>query len=343
MDNMDNWVLKGVRNLANEQLETAEISPTQVKVKVTHLLISNFDALLFNGDIAAKYPKTVGRFAVGIVTEAGEQCYGVKKGDRVYLESAKPCGVCYNCKSGKRDRCDDILIAGRDYDGFLRDFAVCEYTAVSPLPDSLDNMLALCIEMVGIAENIYDKLNLSAGQRVAVIGADCLGNIIAQVLQYHKVIPIVIDNSPSNIEKLKKCGVYYAFPADDEVINNVKDATSGDLCDAAIYSASSQLPISLPSRLIGNKKSLVLSGFTSLHSAVDARDILEKDLTVFGVTSAANYTASVINMLLHGAVNIDFFDKEVINQFDPVSLLTERSESLNSSNKSKLTVLKMIF
>ena len=340
---MDNWVLKGVRNLSNEHWETAEISPTQVKVKITHLLISNFDAMLFNGDIAAKYPKTLGRFAVGIVTEVGEQCYGLKKGDRIYLESARSCGVCYNCKSGKRDLCDDIQIAGKDYDGFLRDFAVCEYTDVTPLPDSLDNMLALCIEMVGIAENIYDKLNLSAGQRVAVIGADCLGNIIAQVLQYHKVIPIVIDNTPSNLESLKKCGIYYTFPADDSVIENVKEATSGNMCDAAIYSSNSRLPISLPSSLIAKKKSLVLSGFTSIHSAVEARDILEKDLTVFGITNAANYTASVINMLLHGAININCFEKEVISQFDPVSLLTERCESLNTSNKSKLTVLKMIF
>ena len=340
---MDNWVLKGVRNLINEPAETQEITPTQVKVKVTHLLISNFDALLFNGDITAQYPKTIGRFGVGIITEVGEQCYGVKKGDRVYLESAKSCGVCYNCKSGKRDKCEDIQIAGRDYDGFLRDFVVCEYTDVAPLPDSVDNLQALCIEMVGIAENIYDKLNLTAGQRVAVVGLDCLGNIIAQILQYHKVIPIVIDNTPSNLEKAKKCGIYYAFPADDNIVDNVMDATSGNLCDAAIYSASSRLPISLPSRLVGKKKSLILSGFTSLHSAVDARDILEKDLTVFGVTSAANYTDSVINMLLHGAVNVDFFEKEIINQFDPIAILTERCQNASAANKGKLTVLKMIF
>ena len=340
---MDNWVLKGVRNLVNEPAETIEISPTQVKVKVTHVLISNFDALLFNGDVAAQYPKTIGRFAVGLITEVGEQCYGIKKGDRVYLESAKSCGVCYNCKSGKRDKCDDIQLAGKDFDGFLRDFVVCEYSDVAPLPDSVDNLQALCIEMVGIAENIYDKLNLTAGQRVAVVGLDCLGNIIAQVLQYHKVIPIVIDNTPSNLEKAKRCGIYYAFPADDTIIDNVMEATNGDLCDAAIYSASSRLPISLPSRIVGKKKSLILSGFTSLHSTLDARDILEKDLTVFGVTSAANYTDSVINMLLHGAVNTDCFDKEIISQFDPVSILMEQCENLSSANKGKLTVLKMIF
>lgn len=340
---MDNWVLKGVRNLVNEEAETIEISPTQVKVKVTHLLISNFDALLFNGDLAAQYPKTIGRFAVGIVTEVGEQCYGVKKGERVYLESAKPCGACISCKSGKHERCDDIQIAGRDYNGFLRDFVVCEYSEVAPLPDAVDNLQALCIEMVGIAENIYDKLNLSAGQRVAVIGADCLGNIIAQVLQYHKIIPIVIDNNPANLEKVKKCGVYYAFSADDDIINNVMDATNGNLCDAAVYSASSRLPISLPPRIVGKKKSLILSGFTSLHSTIDACDILEKDLTVFGVTEAADYTDSVINMLLHGAVNIDCFDKEIISEYDPIAILTERCNNIKTSNRGKMTVLKMTF
>ena len=134
---MDNWVLKGVRNLVNEPVEAIEITPTQVKVKVTHVLVSNFDALIFNGDIAAQFPKTIGRFAVGIVTEVGEQCYGVKKGDRVYLESAVSCGECLSCKSGKKDDCNDIKLAGRDFDGFLRDFVVCEYSEVSPLPDAV--------------------------------------------------------------------------------------------------------------------------------------------------------------------------------------------------------------
>ena len=339
---MDNWVLKGARNLVNEHDEAKEISPTQVKVKVTHLLISNFDTLIYSGDIAVQYPKTFGRFAIGKVTEVGGKCYGVKKGDRVYLESAKPCGVCYNCRSGKKDDCENIQIAGRDFDGYLRDFVVCEYSDVAPLPDSIDNLQALCIELVGIAENIYDKLNLSAGQRVAIIGSNCLGNLIAQVLQYHKVIPIVIDNDPKNLERIRKCGIYYAFAPDDDLIDNVMDATSGDLCDAAIYSASAHMPISRAAKLLGNNRSLVLSGFSTVHTMMDASDILARNLTVFGVTNGATYTDSVINMILHGAINIDFFDKEIVNEFDPVAVLNERCKDNSYLNKCQLTVLKMM-
>ena len=340
---MDNWILKGVRNLVNEAGEPVEITPTQVKVKVTHLLVSNFDALVFNGDIGAQFPKTIGRFATGLVTEAGADCYGVKKGDRVYLKSANPCGECVSCKSDRAEDFVDIKIAGRDFDGFLRDFVVCEYNDVAPLPDSVDNLQALCIELIGIAENIYDKLNLSAGQRVAVVGGDTLGNIIAQVLQYHKIIPIVIDNNQSNLERARKCGVYYAFPADDEAMQNVAEATNGNMCDAAIYSTDSYLPVSLTARIVGNQKSVVLSGFSSIRNSIAVRDVLEKDLHVFGVTTAAGYTDSVINMLLHGAVNFDHFDKEILDKFDPVKIFTDLSENILSPNKGKLTVLKMIF
>ncbi len=339
---MENWILTSVENLVKEETVSAPVEAGQVKVKVTHLLISDFDAMLFSGGVPAEYPKTIGRFAVGMITEVGEDCYGLEKGARVYLKSTRSCGKCLACKSGKSDNCEEIKIAGKDFDGFLRDFVVCNYNDVAVLPDAVDNLHALCIETAGIAENIYDKLNLSAGQRVAVVGSDFTGNIIAQVLQYHKVIPILIDNNPGNLEKAKKCGIYYSFPADDDLVSNVMDATSGEMCAAAIYSSASKLPISLPPRLVGKKKTVVLTGIPSQLTTLKARDILDKDLTYFSVSDAYGYSDAVINMLLHGAVNLDYFDKEVISEYDPVAILKDRSESLSSSNRGKMTILKMI-
>ncbi len=340
---MDNWILKGVRNLVKEAGGTREITPTQVKVKVTHVLVSKFDALVFNGDIETQFPKTIGRFAIGIITEVGENCYGVKKNDRVFLKSALPCGECLSCKSGNPDDCTEIKIAGRDFDGYLRDFVVCEYNEVTSLPESIDILQALCIELVGIAENIYDRLNLSEGQRVAVVGGDTLGNIIAQVLQYHKIIPIVIDNNEGNLDRARRCGVYYAFPADDDAVNNVKEATNGNMCDAAIYSTGSNLPVSLTARIVGKNKSVVFSGFSALNNSLAVRDVIDKDLHVYGVTNAAGYCGAVINMLLHGAVNFEHFEKEILDKFDPVKILTEKCENLRTSKSSKLTVLKLMF
>ena len=204
---MESWILKGVKNLVNEPQAASNVAPTQVKIKVSHLLLTEFDELLFNGSIKVDYPKIPGRAAVGIVTEVGESCYGVERGTRVYFKPTRACGECLACKSGKSKECTSYLTAGKNFDGFMRDFVVCEYTEVAPLPDSVDDLNALCIENIGIAETVYNKLNLTAGQRVAVLGADFDGIITAQVLLYHKIIPIIIDNSPANLERAKNYGV----------------------------------------------------------------------------------------------------------------------------------------
>ncbi|MBD5583847.1 MAG: alcohol dehydrogenase catalytic domain-containing protein [Clostridia bacterium] len=337
---MDSWILKGVKHLVNEPTSVNITSPTQVKIKVTHLMLTDFDEVLYNGGIDISYPKIPGRAAVGIVMEAGESCYGVEKGTRVYFEPTRPCGECLPCKSGKPKECATVMTAGKDFDGFMRDFVVCEYNEVAPLPDSVSDIDALCIETIGIAENIYDKLNLSAGQRVAIIGGDFSGNIIAQVLQYHKVIPIIIDNNPYNLENAKNCGIYYAFAGDDDLEGNLNSATSGNLCDACVYCASSRLPLSLAPRLVGYGKTIVLSCQSEINASLSARDVLNKNLQVFGVSQAYEYTDAVINMLVHNAVNVSQFDKEILTDYNPPALLAKKSSA--TVKKNKMTILKMV-
>lgn len=339
---MDNWILKGAKNLVNQPASVNIASPTQIKVKVSHLLLTDCDALLYNGLMETSYPRILGRAAVGIVTEAGEQCYGIEKGTRVYLEPTRACGECLPCKSGKSKDCREVLSAGIDFDGFMRDFVVCEYNEVAPLPAAVDDFHALCIETIGIAQNIYDKLKLTAGQKVAVIGAGFYGNIIAQVLLYHKIVPIIIDNSPANLEKAKQCGIFYAFSADDDLEESVKSATAGAMCDAAVYCASSRLPISIAPRLVADGKSLVLSVLASNAPSLDITSIIEKNLTVFGVNDSYGYTDSVINMLMNNAVNIDFIDREVLIDYDLSELLGGTTPLANSLRQGKMTILKMI-
>jgi hypothetical protein len=45
-------------------------------------------------------------------------------------------------------------------------------------------------------------------------------------------------------------------------------------------------------------------------------------------------------MLVHGAINLDCFEKEILKDFDPAKLLKERYDNISSI--SKMTVLKLI-
>ena len=339
---MSNWILKGVKKLVDEPESVSITSPTQVKVKVSHLLITDYDSMLYSGKIKTNYPIIPGRTAVGIVTEVGENCYGMEKGMRVYFKPTRACGTCLSCLSGKKRDCSTLKFAGKDFNGFLRDFVVCDQSEVAPLPSSVDEFRALCIENIGIAENIYNKLNLSAGQRVAVIGGGFDGNIIAQVLLYHKIIPIVIDKEVSNLERAKKCGIYFTYESGNELVERILNTTSGDMCDAVIYCASSHLPLNTALNIAGYGKKIVLFSQTEFGSSLNAGKLFDKNLTVFGINNAFTYTDTVINMLVNNAVNLDFFERETLTTFDPPALLEEHANNIAESKEGPMKILKMV-
>lgn len=337
---MENWILTGKQALIKQEQTEATIMPTQVKVKVTHVLISNYDAHLYNGDIPVVYPKTIGRWAIGIVTEVGQECYGITKGAKVYLKPAKSCGKCIACKSSDSENCNEILIAGKDFNGYLRDFVVCEYSDVTILPDELHDYYALCIENVALAEHIFDKLALPVGSKVAIIGSGFTANILCQIAQYHKLVPIVIDNNAQNVERAKKAGAYYCFPADDDIISNVAEATGGDMCDASIFTTCSNLRPSLSARVVKNKASIILAGFSTVNFNIEANYIFEKNLKLSCVTNGYDYCEVAINMLMHDAITLDYFDKEVLTEFDAKEVLAKRLDEISYS--SKMTIIKLI-
>lgn len=337
---MDNWVLLGKQNLENQPQKETKITSTQVKVKVTHVLLSNYDAFSYTGAKEITYPKTIGRFAIGVVTETGDACYGVEKGARVYLNAVQPCGKCFACKSGNRNDCEHVQMAGDDFDGFLRDFVVCEYSNVSVIPDSVSDMHALCIEHVALAENIFDNLNLSAGKRVAIVGGSFLGSILAQVALYHKLVPVVIDNYPQNIARLKRSGVFYAYFADDQLPTNMNNATSGDLCDAAIYTTCCKLHPSVSASVVARRKDLVFGGFCGMSFNLDMDFLFEKSLKIYAVTDGFGYIETAINMLVHEAIDLSNFEKEVLSEYDLRALLVARAEA--APYASEMTVLKLV-
>ena len=312
----------------------------QVKVKVSYVLASNYDALCYAGELPVDYPKTAGRFAVGIVTDCGDKVYGIEKGARVFIEGTRPCGKCMHCKRGDFEECEHVQIAGLDFDGFLRDFVVCDYRSVAVLPDEISDLQALCIEHVAFAENIYDKLNLSAGSRVAIVGGNTMAYILAQVAMYHKLVPVVIDDNPEGLERLRKSGVFYSILYDDDLDANIAEATSGINCDAAIYISCSKINPDIASRVLARDKTLVLEGMSSLRFKLDSIPLFRHNIRVFTVTDGYCYTESAINMILHGAIDLDVLDKEILSDFDAAAVLSAKLADV--SHDSKITVFKLI-
>lgn len=332
--------MKAPRRLEKCAQERFDITETQVKVRVTYVSLNLYDSLCYTAEKKVTYPRTIGRNAVGIVKEVGAKCYGLSVGTRVYLNALRPCGKCYACKSGGHSHCTSPLIAVQDFDGFLRDFVVCEYTDVTVIPDNVDDMLALCIESVALAENIFDRLQLPVGSKVAVIGAGLFGSVLAQIAMYHKMVPVVIDTYESNVERLKRSGAFFSFVADDDLIDEIEKATSGTLCDAAVYTSGCKLPASVPARVLARNKTLVLGGFNTINFSLETTPLFDKNLQVLFVSDGYGYLGTAMNMLTHGALDLTNFEKQVFTDFDASAILQDAAK--NSAKTAKLNILKLI-
>ena len=244
------WQLLSPKNLTHADRDLPAPQEGYAKVKITRALLSEADVAVYFGATRVKYPVVPGRYAVGQVVEAGENSY-FNKGDRVYLADAVE----------NEESESGIDVAGENRDGFYRDFAFVNASEAYTLPPSVSDEAAFLIDAVATAEKIVDETGVGAGQHVLVIGGGLYANILCQILIYHRAVPVLADNNAERLALAKKCGIYYTFPYDDTLRDNLLRITGGALADAAVYFAFSNK--SEPSRVF----SLVARRATAIFCA----------------------------------------------------------------------------
>ena len=291
------WQLNSPNNLQREEAPDLVRGKDDVKVKVTKALLSEADVAVFSGATRVKYTVVPGRFAIGQVTEAEKDSY-LQKGDRVYLASVT------------EDECapDGIRIAGETACGFYRDFALAGTEDAYALPVSVSDEAAFLIDAVAMAEHVVDELHISIGQHVLVMGGGLYGNVLCQILIYHRAVPILADNNAERLSRAKKSGIYYTYPNDETLKEHILQVTGGKLADAAVYLAFANK--SEPSTLF----SLVARGAyvaycapVGKNLAINLENALKNNLSIKGITESREFVSTAINILANKAVNFSEF------------------------------------
>jgi threonine dehydrogenase-like Zn-dependent dehydrogenase len=329
------WQLNSPNNLLRAEAPDLGKTEDKAKIKITKALLSEADMAVYAGYTKAKYPIVLGRFAIGQVTEAGKDSY-MKKGDRVYLASVT------------EDECspDGLRIAGESSTGFYRDFAAAGADEAYVLPASVSDEAALLIDAVAMAEHVVADLNISVGQHVLVQGGGLYGNVLCQILIYHRAVPILADNNAERLDRAKKSGIYYTFANDETLKTNILQVTGGKLADAAVYMTFANR--SEPSALF----SLVTRGAYAAYCALTGKPInvnlenaLKNGVTVKGITENREFVTAAINILANKAVNFSEFPYRTFRE-EQLPELFHKYRPLfddNSGLPDEMDVIKFFF
>ncbi|MBR2614072.1 MAG: zinc-binding dehydrogenase [Clostridia bacterium] len=339
-ENMRGWQITKPFELEEFSMEEIIEDATFSKAKTTKALLTLSDVLRFNGEIKSK-GVILGSYGIGFITEPGLNLFDIEKGSRVYVEPSTSCGECYNCNNNDPQKCSNLQIAGEDFHGFLRDFVHTDSNNLFKLPDSVSDLSALFIEHVSTALKIIDELKIKKGDHVVILGANNLGNIIAQILIYYQAIPIVLEEDEENIEIARKSGIYYVFQNRDEWYKEVHNITGGRMAECIIYVMDTGLPTKTAFTLAGYNTPVAFTGTNFETTNFSTATANKKQLNIMFISSGYGYTASSINLLANDAINFSHMKINTIKYNEVPDYLKELNNRFEKGEKIYETVVEI--
>lgn len=203
-----------------------EAGPNEVKIRVlttgicgTDLHIQSWDSWA-QGIIQA--PLIAGHEFYGEVVETGVDVRDVKVGDRVSGEGHVVCGICRNCRAGRRQMCIHTVSVGVQRDGAFAEFVVIPETNVWVHHDpSITPELGAIFDPFGNAVHTALSFPL-VGEDVLITGAGPIGLMAIAVARHAGARKIAItDVSQPRLDLARRLGVDLAI---DVSTTRVEDA-----------------------------------------------------------------------------------------------------------------------
>ena len=152
--------------------------PNEALIKIRRMGICSTDLELVKG----YYPYTgiLGHEFVGEVVDASESGW---VGQRVVGEINAVCGSCEACLHGRPTHCENRTVLGIvNRDGIFAEYATLPLENLHRVPDSVSDEAAVFTEPLAAALEIQQQIQIKPTDRVLLVGAGRLGQLIAQTL-----------------------------------------------------------------------------------------------------------------------------------------------------------------
>lgn len=257
-------------------------------VKINYAAICKADIRYYLGNrdiriLGLKYPMNLIHEALGTVILDKSKKFNV--GDRVVLVPnivSKTRDKCLHCICDDpnlgENYCPNAVFASSNYNGFSREYINYPIDNLIKIPDDIESNIAVFSELISVAISAYRRLDLIGNETIGIWGDGILGYIFCSTFsKIHSGKIIVIGKHK---EKLKKFPVQYSYLIGDNRIKNENISVAYE----CVGGNASSLAIEeiLENILVGGK--IVLTGVAEGLISVNTRKILEKGVSIFGVT-----------------------------------------------------------
>ena len=279
---------KAERGMWMQDIAVPEVGHNDVLIKIIRTAICGTDIHIYQWDDWAQktipVPLAIGHEFSGEVVECGSEVKGFKTGDRVSAEGHITCGVCRNCRAGRRHLCINSISVGVNRSGAFAEFLAVPAFNVFKLPDVISDDMAAILDPLGNATHTALSFDL-VGEDVLITGAGPIGIMAVAIARYAGARHIVItDINDYRLELAKTMGASVAL-----------NVTGGSL-DDTMQTLGMEEGFDVGMEMSGNPEAfrdmlramhhggrIAILGIPPGESSVDWNQIIFKGLTLKGI------------------------------------------------------------
>ena len=258
--------------LEDHQIKLADVQqpdrPDEALIKIRMAGICSTDLELVKG----YYPYTgiLGHEFVGEVVSAPDAAW---IGQRVVGEINAVCGKCEACLNGRSTHCENRTVLGiADRNGVFAEYTSLPLKNLYRVPNSVPDEQAVFVEPLAAALEIQEQIKLQKTDRVLLIGAGRLGQLIAQTLALTGCDLHVVARSLRSQQLLTARGINVIAEAD---IQSQK-------WDVVIEATGSTDGFTLARRAVRPRGTMVLKSTYKGDMNVNISSIVVDEITVLG-------------------------------------------------------------
>lgn len=284
-----------------------ELGHNDVLIKIKKTAICGTDMHIYHWDEWAQntipVPMTVGHEYVGVIEEVGQEVKGFNVGDRVSGEGHITCGVCRNCRAGRRHLCRNTVGVGVNRPGAFGEYLVIPAENAYKIPDDISDEVASILDPLGNAAHTALSFDL-VGEDVLITGAGPIGIMAAAIARHAGARHVVItDINDYRLDLAKQMGATRTVNVSQEKLEDVmKEIGMKEGFDVGME--MSGVPSAFRSMLqtINHGGKIAMLGIPSSDLAIDWNQVIFKGLIIKGIYGREMYETwyKMIAMLQSG-------------------------------------------
>lgn len=271
----------------------------QVRVAVEAVGLCGSDYHLFAGTHPyVSFPQVQGHEIAGRVESLGPGHDGrLSLGDRVAIEPFTFCGACFACRRGRVNCCANLKVMGAHIPGALAELVVVSSDRAYPVQEMSPDLCAL-VEPMSIAVQAVARSEMSAADRVVVLGAGPIGLGVVLACRDRGADVLVVDRVPSRLEAACRFGADATVDSSSEDVGARVDAwTSGE--GAAVVLDATGVPalIRMAVDLVAPSGVVVVVGISGEEVSIPVIAFTRKELTLRGSRNSNDCFPATIDLV----------------------------------------------